>query len=56
MSYITKKQKDIQTKNTDAKIQMLLNMFGNFIIQKRGLKGDVTKEELKEFVGLLEKK
>jgi hypothetical protein len=54
--YVTKAQREAQAKQSDAKIQMLLNMFGNFIIQKRGLTGDVTKEELKEFVGLLEKK
>lgn len=56
MKFIGKKQRGIASKTADAKIQILLNMFGNFILDKRGVKEKVTEEDLKEFVKLIEKK
>ncbi len=56
MTYKQKAIRQADTKRADAKIQVLLNMFGNFILDKRGVTEKVTEEEMKEFVKLLENK
>lgn len=55
MSYITKKQRDIKKQNADRNLQRLVVAFGNFMLEKRGIKEPVTKEELTEFVSTLPK-
>jgi len=54
MTYKQKAIRQADTKRADAKIQVLLNMFGNFILDKRGVTEKVTEEEMKDFVSLLQ--
>lgn len=54
MSYKTKTQREAETKAADARLQILLKMFGNLIYQKYGIKGNV-ENDLKDFIKILEK-
>ena len=56
MTYKQKAIRQADAKRADAKIQILLNMFGNFILEKRGVTEKVTEEEMKDFVSLLDNK
>lgn len=53
--YLMKSEREAQARQTDAKIQVLLNMFGNYILEVRGVEGKVTEDEMKGFIKLLEK-
>lgn len=55
MTYKTKAVREADTKRADAKIKILLNMFGNFMLEKKGIKDKVTEEDIKEFSTLLGK-
>lgn len=55
MTYITKRQKDIKKQNADKNLQRLIVLFGNFMLEKRGIKEPVTEAELTEFVSTLPK-
>jgi hypothetical protein len=56
MSYITKNQKEIQTKNANAKIEFLMITFANHMLKLRCGGEPVTEDEMKDFVKSLEKK
>ena len=56
MTYKQKAIRQAEARKADAQIQILLNMFGNFILEKRGITEKVTNEEMKDFVSLLENK
>lgn len=56
MTYKQKAIRQAEAKQADAKIQILLTMFGNFVLEKKGYAGKVTEEDLKEFVKLIENK
>lgn len=56
--YLMKSERDAkarQAREADARIQVLLNMFGNYILEVRGVDGKVTSDEMKKFVELLNK-
>lgn len=56
--YLMKSERDAkarQAREADARIQVLLNMFGNYILEVRGVEGKVTSDEMKKFVELLNK-
>lgn len=50
-----KSEREAQARQTDAKIQVLLNMFGNYILEVRGVEGKVTEAEMKGFIKVLER-
>jgi hypothetical protein len=56
MTYKQKAIRQAEARKADAQIQILLNMFGNFLLEKRGVTEKVTNEEMKDFVSLLENK
>ena len=56
MTYKQKAIRQAEARKADAQIQILLNMFGNFLLEKRGVAEKVTNEEMKDFVSLLENK
>lgn len=56
--YLMKSEREAkarQAREADARIQVLLNMFGNYILEVRGVDGKVTSDEMKKFVELLNK-
>lgn len=56
--YLMKSERDAkarQAREADARIQVLLNMFGNYILEVRGVDGKVTSEEISGFVRILGK-
>ena len=56
MTYKQKAIRQAEARKADAQIQIFLNMFGNFLLEKRGVTEKVTNEEMKDFVSLLENK
>jgi hypothetical protein len=56
MTYKQKAIRQAEARKADAQIKILLNMFGNFLLEKRGITEKVTNEEMKDFVSLLENK
>lgn len=50
MSYKTKTQREAAKRiEADKRLQMLLIRFGNFILEKRGIKESVTNEDMTDF-------
>lgn len=51
--FLSKTERDI--KEADARIKVLLQMFGNYLLNERGIKEPVNQKELNNFEKLLNK-